>query len=160
MRRLVGWIIVLEVFHAGCLYVGVHTMVNLTPSMPQGFYWRLGRADAVQRGDLVEMSVPDSVLPYLGELPASVHLLKQVVGQAGDTVCWQGEGLTVNGRLLAALPPALTTAEPVGACRVLDQDEVVVLGSHPQSCDSRTLGPMARRRLLYRVVPLWTWGTP
>ena len=51
---------------------------------------------------MVEFTPPDAVLPYLEGTPAGAHLMKQVAGIAGDTVCWDMTAMTVNGTVIHA----------------------------------------------------------
>ncbi|WP_410968981.1 hypothetical protein [Salmonella sp. SAL4444] len=42
-------------------------------------------------------------------------------------------------------------------CTTLVPEQVVVVGTHPLSLDSRDVGPVHRARLWARLSPLWTW---
>lgn len=128
---------------------------NESPSLPLGFYWRLNDGLVLQRGDLVELSLPDAWVPVVP--PAALVLLKRVAGLTGDVVCWTAETMTVNGAVVAGRSPVSPVQQVAPGCRRLTPQEIVVLGAHPQSADSRDMGPVARARVRARVVPLVTW---
>jgi type IV secretory pathway protease TraF len=104
---------------------------------------------------LVLLTPPDALVPSLGTLRA---VLKTVAGLPGDVVCWTADTMVVNGT-----DPYVrqTPLAPLGApegCVTLAPDEVVVVGTHPLSLDSRDVGPVHVHRLWARLTPLWTWG--
>ena len=113
---------------------------NTTASMPLGLYWRIPAGPLVA-GDLVEFRAPDSWLDPLKHAPAIqqgvVAVLKTVRGIAGETVCWGDDALHT--------------------CQSVPPGHIFVMGTHPKSLDSRTLGPIDRRLVRWRLLPLWTW---
>ena len=129
-------------------------------SLPKGWYVRAFPARAVAVGDLVVLAVPGSMAAYVPlDIPHS-RLLKQVAALGGDTVCWEREAMVSTTRqgivrhpFHADLPP---TAHPEG-CHRLASDDLVIVGTHPRSFDSRYTGPVALHLIQFRVIPLWTW---
>lgn len=139
--------------------VSAQLVVNATPSLPRGLYWRVP-ATALTVGDVVEVTAPDPWLGRVSQLPEALRqglLLKQVAATAGQQVCWTPEAMTVPTRvarwpLWPGLAPAATR------CQVLGPDDLALVGTHPRSFDSRYGSLVDRRRVRYRVVPVLTWG--
>jgi type IV secretory pathway protease TraF len=103
---------------------------------------------------LVLLTPPDALVPHLGSLP---HALKQIAGLPGDTVCWSATAMVMpDGAPYPRLVDALRGGGD-GTCRVLTADEVVLVGTHPYSLDSRDIGPVSVHRLVARLTPLWAW---
>ena len=114
---------------------------NTTASAPAGLYrieqgiWRVGDRVAVRpSASLAEDLDRRGVLP-LGKL-----LIKRVAAGRGDTVCRDGERVTVNGSLAAIARNASRTGEALpswGGSRRLDASEVLLLGDTIDSYDGR-----------------------
>jgi len=158
MSRLLCWLVAMAVVQSLAIYGGRHLSFNVTPSLPRGLYWRLARPAVLVSGMLLELSPPDAVLAFMETFPVDTHLLKQVAGVAGDTVCWRADTMGVNHQLVVLRLATHPLSPGLEGCRTLTPNELVVLGQHPQSVDSRDIGPIDRRRVLYRLVPVWTWG--
>ena len=138
----------------------VVALVNESPSLPMGVYARVeGRPIAL--GSVVAIPQPAGSRAYLGSLgmPADVLLLKRVAAVGGERVCGGNRTLETPRRRVAA-----RTQDRRGVrlsawqeCRVLQADEVFLLGDTPGSFDSRYFGPVSRSEItgVYREV--WTW---
>jgi type IV secretory pathway protease TraF len=117
---------------------------NTTASAPAGLYsieqgiWRVGDRVAVRpSASLAEDLDRRGILP-LGKL-----LIKRVAAGRGDTVCRDGERVTVNGSQVAVAKIAPRIAETLpswGGCRRLSASEVLLLGDTPDSYDGRYFG--------------------
>lgn len=142
---------------SGGLWIRAHVVLNGSPSMPMGWYWR-HEADTVRVGMIVEMSMPEAYVPYLMQYPVGMrsHLLKRVEGLPGETICWTATHMrTPRCEVLRVRDRALGAG--VSGCRVLGPEEMIVVGTHARSYDSRDIGAVDMRRVLYRLTPLWTW---
>ena len=128
---------------------------NTTASAPVGLYsieqgiWRVGDRVAVRpSASLAEDLDRRGILP-LGKL-----LIKRVAASRGDTVCRDGERVTVNGSLAAIAKVASRTAEALpswGGCRRLSTSDVLLLGDTPDSYDGRYFGVTSAEEVLGRV---------
>jgi len=136
------------------LYAGLHVTFNRTPSLPMGFYWQTAPAP-LHVGDIVRFMPPDRALPYLGAYPPHVALVKQVVGLPGHSVCWAKAQMTVQTQ---AFPRQPQHPLPFVGCHPVQSGELIVVGQHAKSLDSRQLGAIDQRRVVARLIPLWTWG--
>lgn len=135
---------------------------NATASTPTGLYALrpIGRLHALE---LVAVRPPEPIASYLadgGFLPKGVPLLKHVMAVAGQTVCREGDAVTVDrvevgvahdrdhlGRLLPRW----------SGCRTLMAGEVFLMNpTVPDSLDSRYFGPLPVTSIVARAVPLWT----
>lgn len=138
-------------------------MWNGSASAPLGLYRIVAPVD-ISRGDLVLVHPPETARRLAvarGYLPAGVPLVKRIAAIAGDIVCANSGGLTVNGEHVADARHADSLGrplEPWSGYRALDRDEFLVLMTTvPASFDSRYFGPVARSLIVGRAVPLWTW---
>ena len=128
---------------------------NTTASAPTGLYsieqgtWRTGdrvavRPSASLAGDLDRRGV----------LPLGKLLIKSVAAGRGDTVCRDGERVTVNGSQVAVAKVASRTAETLPSwdgCRRLGASEVLLLGDTPDSYDGRYFGVTPAEDVVGRV---------
>jgi len=108
---------------------------SMAPTLPEGSYALLLRADQPQRGDIYVLHLPQGLFqryPQLRHKPIGhLTLIKRVVALPGDVVLREGKPYT--------LPP----------------NQFWVLGDHPEdSVDSRLFGPVQRRELLAHAFPL------
>ncbi len=135
---------------------------NVTASAPRGLYWVAPNQPAA-RGDLVLARLPDRVRTLAAErhyLPATVPALKRIAAAAGARICGVGDVVTVDGRVAARRLPADRQGRPLPAwqgCHVLLGNEVFLLmDGVPDSFDGRYFGAIETRRIIGRLVPLWT----
>jgi conjugative transfer signal peptidase TraF len=133
---------------------------NVSPSMPIGLYRAsLSKPDT---GDLVLIEPPSGFMRLALErdyLTRPVPFVKEIAAAAGDTVCRQGRAISLGGVAFAQAMDADAEGRPLPAwegCRVLNKNEVFVLGSHAGSFDSRYFGPIPRAAIVTSLVPLWT----
>ena len=133
---------------------------NASDSVPIGWY-RIAPTSSASAGDLLLVHLPPEAMTLAaqrGYLPANVPLLKTVAAAAPQQVCVQGSQVRIDGELVARrlrwdrqgrAQPAWT------GCRRLVGDELFLLGSHPQSFDSRYFGPVSVDAVIGRAQPLW-----
>lgn len=141
------------------LLIGLHARLvwNISPSLPIGLYWRQAVGE-IRIGDLVEFTPPDAIIQ---KFPTGWRgtLIKQVVGLAGDRACWTAAAFIVmhdQQRMVVALEAAHTA--PDESCEIVSAVSFLGVGQHQRSLDSRYVGQIDRRRIVHKVVPLWTWG--
>jgi conjugative transfer signal peptidase TraF len=164
-------IILLAIGGLGCVALSSGLRFNGTPSFPEGFY--LETRETARRGDLVFVSLPSSPAidmakdrGYLSVAYCSVnHLLKRLVGVAGDRVKIDSAGVEVNGIGLKNSAPL--TYDAAGRPMVyypikdyvLGPDEVLLMSEYnPASFDSRYFGPLHTSAIESVVRPVWTWN--
>lgn len=131
---------------------------NTTASAPAGLYsieqgiWRVGDRVAVRpSASLAEDLDRRGILP-LGKL-----LIKRVAAGRGDTVCRDGERVTVNGSLAAIAKSSSRKGDALPTwegCRRLGASEVLLLGDTPDSYDGRYFGVTSAEQVLGGVVLL------
>lgn len=138
--------------------------INHTTSLPPGL-WRVHPLDRpIARGDIVSLCPPDTPVfrqarrrGYIGggRCPGGYEpLLKPVVAIAGDRIEVSGEGIAVNGRLLANSAARDhdsqgRTLTPLGQGTYLARrGEVWLISDYsPASFDSRYFGPLSIRQV-------------
>jgi conjugative transfer signal peptidase TraF len=118
---------------------------NRTNSAPTGIYWVKNRVPEL--GDLVLISADsdDAIWAQThGFVGDDWPLLKHVAGQSGDRVCRLNGEILINEIRIATMMEVTSrgTNLPVWTgCRVLSDDEIFLLNSHPKSLDGRYFGP-------------------
>jgi conjugative transfer signal peptidase TraF len=160
-RNLLGACVLLCVTTAGLSAATSRFTINLTPSLPRGVYWLRPRIPPA-RGSAVSLPVPESFRVLVSErryVPPTFHLLKHVVGSAGDRVCTDGGKLVVNDVFVSEIATKDLAGRPLPPpypfCGVLPADVFFVGGDGPSSLDSRYFGPVPRQDLT-TALPLWT----
>jgi conjugative transfer signal peptidase TraF len=153
------------VFTGAVVGIGAGYRVNVSSSVPVGLYRRTPLPDPVERGMLVILPVPVSVLPWhRPKLPTflrPVPLLKPVVAVAGDEVCVTEAGIWIRDHWYG---PILTEANGLplphplpDGCTTLSAGEVFVATATDRSLDSRYFGPVPQYALHARAIPIFTW---
>jgi conjugative transfer signal peptidase TraF len=157
------------------LLATMYLRYNPTPSVPSGLYVRVPfSTPAVGEYAFACLEEePASVAAERGYVPASWYqcssglqaLLKRIVASGGDTVTVRrGRGLVVNGRRVGPLPSARDTeGRPVPlheGQHVLKSGEYWLASTAYMGYDSRIFGPVPRRWLQGRAVPVWTRPVP
>lgn len=113
------------------------------------------RDRAVGRGDYVGFLADGRVQPFFA--PGQL-MVKQVVGVEGDRVTVSGGEVLVNGVPRGTLVLAATLGQPPAR---FGRDERVppgaywVMGTAPNSFDSRYWGYLGREQVVGRAYPLW-----
>lgn len=131
-------------------------LYNHSPSMPVGLYWRVSANAApahFAKGTIVTVRAV-AVAP---EIAAVRHFdgpknrfIKRVAATGGDRVCAAGKKLTINADQQIERRVALDANQSGKAailawsgCRVLAQNEVLLLGETEDSFDGRYWGPIS-----------------
>lgn len=144
--------------------------LNLSGSMPVGF-WRIEPMEqAPERGQVVSVCLPVSEARFAiargyigrGECPSdAAPLIKPVIAVDGDDVSVSPFGIEVNGRMIegTALRPADSAGRPLGpeapGTRRVSGGEVWLASTHdPRSFDSRYFGPVPVANVRGLAVPL------
>lgn len=134
-------------------------LYNPTASVPRGWYWVV-RAHELQVGDLAVVRLPPDVATFAAErryLPLGLPLLKRVAAVGGQRVCAADDRLYVDATPVATVLrlDAAGRALPVwSGCRSLDYDELLFIGDHAASFDSRYFGPLRTSSVEGRAVAL------
>jgi type IV secretory pathway protease TraF len=116
-------------------------VVNLTSSEPIGMYLRV--AGKPERGGMVALR----------------QLMKHVVAVPGDVVTVTAQGTYVNGELFphSAIPATAKGYRPFAfGAYTLQQGQYWLLGTSPDSWDSRYIGPVPIDLIASTVRPVWT----
>ncbi|MBC7282991.1 S26 family signal peptidase [Hoeflea sp.] len=133
---------------------------NMSASAPRGLYLRLS-SDFV-RGDLVLARLPEEARQLADErhyLARDALLIKRVAASRFDTVCMIGNDLYINGRHTVRRLERDGAGRPMPlwqGCERLGGYHVLLLAEGgPASFDGRYFGPVERRLVIGRLVPLW-----
>jgi conjugative transfer signal peptidase TraF len=123
-------------------------LYNRTPSVPIGFYLRTD--EPLERGAFVTVRAVD-VAPAAAAArrfngPRD-RFIKRVAALAGDHVCALDDRVTISGGVDVERRAVDRAGQPLTAwegCRVLEADEVLLLGDTADSFDGRYWGPVDR----------------
>ena len=129
---------------------------NASNSVPIGLYLLSKRQPNF--GEIAVIRPPEWVEIYAssrGYLPLQTPLLKPVRAIKGSIVCRFGRYISIDGKLVSRAKYLDTNHRmlPVWkGCRTLKSDEILVLGQHRDSFDSRYFGPVDRGQVLGTAV--------
>ncbi|MGU3457408.1 S26 family signal peptidase [Brevundimonas sp. M1A4_2e] len=133
---------------------------NASASLPIGLY-RLEPTRAAAAGELVAYRpAPEWSRAFAarGYLPDGVPLLKPVAATPPSVVCRQGLRIVIDGRTVAMALEKDRAGRPLprwSGCITLGPEAVFLLAPDvPDALDSRYFGPVDRRDLLGRIVPI------
>ena len=130
--------------------------LNVSPSVPLGFYLLEPPLPPLAHGTLVLLPVPASMRPWWH---AGAALLKPVAAVAGEEVCGVEGELFVHGE---AYGPIYTEADGkplpyLDGCQMVPQGTVFLASQAPKSLDSRYFNAVPLTAIAATAVPLWTW---
>ena len=142
-------------------FLGPRLVWNASASAPTGLYLRV---DAVpQTGDFALIRTPVTVRELAarrGYLPLNVPMVKQIAARSGDTICAVGRAILINGDEVATRLAMDRQRRPLPSwtgCRRLGHEEFFPLMRNARaSFDGRYFGPVTRKSILGRLIPLWT----
>jgi len=109
----------------------------------------------------VALAQPATARAYLTRLgmPDDILLLKRVAAVEGDAVCDEGGTVRTPGRQVLRLDRDRQGAvlPAWSECRLLERDELFLLGDTPESFDSRYFGPVRKGEAkgVYQEVLTW-----
>ena len=133
---------------------------NASGSLPVGLY-RLEPTRAAAAGDLVAYRPrPEWSRAFAarGYLPDGVPLLKPIAAAAPSVVCREGLRVTIDGATVAKTLEKDRAGRPLprwSGCITLGPQAVFLLAPDvPDALDSRYFGPVDRRDLIGRIVPI------
>lgn len=115
-----------------CSYIDKWIFLNRTASMPMGFYIKTNK-DILDVGDIIVFR------------KENVNLIKYVAAIQGSEYCFDHEKVMwINGQPVGQknIQKYLEPNWEQSVCYALKSDELLVLGEHPDSYDSRYFGPI------------------
>lgn len=127
--------------------VGRVFFFNRTESMPRGLYLNIGYKT---------FDIGDDIVFYSYHLKR--NLLKHVAAKSPSEFCVvDGDALFVDGKVVAEqnIQKYRFDDRSVCVCQRLHDNELLVLGEHPNSYDSRYFGPIKLDDVIARVEFLW-----
>lgn len=137
---------------------------NASESVPIGLYLIVPRPPHV--GDFVVVRLSETMQllaeqrKYIGpETP----LLKRVAAMHGSVVCRHKSVVMIDHRQIAIALTFDRRVRPLPTwhgCLRLKQGQVFVLGTHPESFDSRYFGPLAAEQAVGPAIPLLAESLP
>jgi conjugative transfer signal peptidase TraF len=135
---------------------------NASASAPTGLYL-VSPGTAVERGDMVVARTPVAVRNLAARrryLPAHVPLVKRVVAVRSDIVCALGQGIFVDGHLVAERRNHDGQGRPMPwwyGCRTLANDELFLLMTESSdSFDGRYFGVTRTGGVIGKAALLWS----
>lgn len=164
-----GWLIVLAVV-AVAAHAGLR--LNVSPSVPQGFYWLSSASPSI--GAYVAVCPPQSALfdeakarGYLssGRCPGRYgEMIKVLAAGAGTAVSLQADGVRLDGRLWPQSAPRRFDAahralpQSFGSEALLREGSVLVMSERCNAgFDGRYFGPLPLTAITSTAEPIWIW---
>lgn len=139
---------------------------NASASAPIGLYRLVPTASPIP-GDRVAWRPTPVWSRWMAErnyLPEGLPLIKPLAATAPSVVCRQQDRILIDGRTVARARARDAAGRPLprwSGCLALGADAVFLLAPEvPDALDSRYFGPVDRRDLLGRVVPIRVWEVP
>ena len=138
----------------------VKVIYNPSTSAPKGTYLIVN--STIQKGDYVLSNIPEQAR-ILAEkrryLPENIPILKPMVAGPWDHICIKNGRLFINGKSIAMLLKQDSKGRklvPWTGCRVLYENELFLLSTYTHlSYDSRYFGPVTRKLIIGKAIPLW-----
>lgn len=144
-----GWVIfiIFLVFIAVVPSLDRTIFLNRTRSMPMGLYVKIDK-NKYDVGDIVIFKHKER----------NDILIKYVAAISPNQFCIDADAaLWVEGKPVAQINiekyPQVSSEQ--SKCQQLQPDEILVLGEHPDSFDSRYFGPIKIDQVIAEVWPLW-----
>lgn len=138
---------------------------NISASVPIGLY-RITATNDLKRGELVLIRPPERLAAFLFSrkyLPIDTMLLKHIAALSGQTVCRDGNMVSVD-RMPTGI--ALQTDKtgrqlPVWqGCVSLSETQIFVMNPDVEdSVDGRYFGPLLRSAIIGHAIPFFTLPT-
>ena len=168
MRTIKLLLLLSVLFYAGAWYLNDKVVINPTESLPRGIYVRTEQLTPM-RGDIALVCVPDNDVGrlfvsrgYVGtrECQNGVgRILKTVAGLPRDRFRITETGIEINGQILEDSNPKVfdsagRSMPTLSFEGVLGGSEYLFLGKHPDSLDSRYLGPIQGGQIMFIVRPI------
>lgn len=144
-----GWLIfvVFLIFIAVAPTLDTTIFLNRTPSMARGFYVKITK-NRYDVGDIIifkHKERNDVLIKYVAAIPSQEFCIDE------NAALWI-EGIPVAQINIEKYPHAFLNPS---TCQRLQPDELLVLGEHPDSFDSRYFGPIKIAQVIAEVWPLW-----
>jgi signal peptidase I len=130
-------------------FLGQIIFLNQTASMPTGIY---------VKNSSMKLKIGDIIIFYAKD--KNYNLLKYIAAHEGDEYCLDFEStLWVNGFPVAqkSIVKYYGDLPAQSLCQTLKKDELLVLGEHPNSYDSRYFGPIKRDQVIAQVKLALAW---
>lgn len=139
-------------------------VVNVTRSIPLGFYYRYGYNESLSKGDLIEFLPQGSLKSFViekGYLKEDMSFLKQVSGFSGNTYEVKGSNFYINDEYIG---PVFTTDRVGNALpqiapgkHEVAEDCILVTTPAAHSFDSRYYGEIALYTVKNKIKPIFTY---
>jgi conjugative transfer signal peptidase TraF len=173
LRRAVLWASLLaSPFFLGLIVGWVFGVrVNLTPSLPRGFYIisnspSAGLVEFCPQGAAASISLSRQYRTAGACPDGGAPLLKPAVAFPSDQVQVSADGIRVNGQLLPNSAGRFRDhlqrpldPWPYGTCRVKPGTVWVISSFNSYSFDSRYYGAIPESSIRHHLRPLWTFAT-
>lgn len=132
---------------------------QVTPSMPEGFYWITPIHGRLHRNEVIVFRPPSQFEKFLTKkhwLPDNGLMMKHVVAVPGDWVCKYDDYVWLNGKAIAPVfshAPKGEALPSLAFCGTLLHNRYLLMSLRvPNSFDGRYFGPVSRQRIIGRAI--------
>lgn len=137
---------------------------NATDSLPHGIY-RVIKQQNYKRGDLIVFPVPERVRSFVierGWLKPDSYLIKPVAAKTGDNMRITSRQVFINGISFGATKKQDRRGLPLPSLvfnDTLSPGKIAVLQRSDDSFDSRYFGPIDKKDIIGKAVPILLFHT-
>ena len=163
-RYFKRFIVILSLFilslFLSVFYLREYYVLNISKSIPLGFY-KILKGTNYQKGDIVEFEIPKNAEKYVHGRSYQINqvktLSKQIVGVTGDKIEIKEKGrkkfLYINGNVKGNIYSYDKSGLPLPKIKdqVIKENEYFVMGTHPESFDSRYYGAIPKKIILHKI---------
>lgn len=141
-------------------FLGYGVVYQVTPSMPEGFYWRMPPKH-LHRNDIVIFYPPSSILLFMHQhhlVPKDGWVMKYILGVPGDFVCKKQGYVWINQYKIARVQQYYQPGRKLPNtpfCRRLGTQEYLLMSTKVvHSFDGRYFGPVKKQHIIGEMIPL------
>lgn len=144
------WLVAALITGIACMaieFFGPIFFINRTASMPQGIYAKNG-GGLFKKGDII----------IFNEGRRKSNLIKYIAAVSGDRYCFDEAGALWVNEIPIAQKNIEKYSQPFLAqsiCNILNEGELLVIGDHENSYDSRYFGPIKKNDVIATAKLLW-----
>ena len=135
---------------------------NQSASIPKGLYYSTSYDGTIEKGDIVVFNPPPDVAQFAferGYLPHNYPMMKKVAATGGDEVLSTKDTFFAAGICLGPISPVDSDGRELKPYPynhyIVKDNEIIVVGTHEKSWDSRYYGPIPTDRVITKVKPLY-----
>ena len=144
---------ILVVCRIAFLYFSPILLLNITPSMPKGFYY-VSIREELKKGDFVAFRLPQEVRESLGArswLHPRYPFIKTIGAVSRDFICRNSNQFSINEKQIFSVSKKDQQGQdlPVwSGCQTIKENYFVPIGQNAKSFDARYFGEISNKHII------------